>query len=237
MPALLLIVSLLCGTLHAYESPAKYLPLLVKQPKITYGQIAGKLFLLGRDPETGEPATEIEYHFIDDTTLYPGLTAVDPSLLRSKDIRSVGKNHILVTSVPDDRFNGFALLFDKNGSLEKAALIRHRAGNSEWSVEREWRYEGFAGGSPLPRIVVTDLRRDTEWFEPGMRGYRKLSGRNRYELTADLKSGTFAYREIPLEQELAEADGKLNTLYRALMKRYGYDDRKTLRAIQRAWVS
>jgi hypothetical protein len=233
----ILFATLLLSALHGYENPRKFLPTLKKQPTVSYGKIVEKLHLFGRDAESGEPEEPIDYEFLNSAELYPDLTAVDPRLLRKEDLKYKGPSCLLAVYRPDDMgFNEFALLFDENGSLMEAALIGHRAGNSEWRVERTWRYEGFAHKNADPAFVVTDLRLDTEWFEPGLGGFHRLTGYRKFRLEADLTGCRFRHREIPLNEELREEDARLNRLYRTLMKKYDDTSRKTVRRIQRAWL-
>ena len=233
----ILIATLLWSALYGYENPRKFLPTLKKQPTIEYGKIVGKLHIFGRDAESGEPEEPVDYEFLESAELYPGLTAVDPRLLRKEDLKYKGPACLLAVYRPGEGgFNEFALLFDENGSLEAAALVGHRAGNSEWSVERTWRYEGFTRKGADPSFVVTDLRRDTEWFEPGLGGFRRLTDYRKFRLEADLARCRFRHREIPLDEELREEDARLNRLYRSLMEKYDPASRKKLRGIQRAWI-
>ena len=230
-------VLLTMATLYGYENPAAFLQTLKKQPAVGYGKIVEKLHIFGRDAESGEPEEPIDYEFLESAELYPGLTAVDPRLLRREDLKYKGPACLLAVYRHGEKgFNEFALLFDENGSLTEAALIGHRAGNSEWSVERTWHYEGFAHKGANPTFVVTDLREDTEWLEPGYRGFRRLTDYRKFRLEADLVRCRFRHREIPLDEELREEDARLNRLYRSLMEKYDPASRKKLRGIQRAWI-
>jgi len=230
-----IVFALLVLAAQAWESPDKYLPLLKKHPPITYAQIAKKTHWFGWDGEAGVPAAEIDSNFYSDSDFFADLVAVDPSRFRRSDILYVDGDYILAANDPADGFNRFALLFDKNGTLKEAALIGDRAGNSEWRIERESRYLGFADKSPVPRFVVTDRRWDTEWLVPQEKGYRRLTGRDRYILSVTPK-GRFRHEKVPLAKELAEADKKLNALYRTLMKRLSRNEAARLRRAQRAWL-
>ncbi|WP_456452219.1 lysozyme inhibitor LprI family protein [Hydrogenimonas sp.] len=235
MRVVALILTTLALAAQAWESPDKYLPILKKQPPITYAWIAQKTHWFGWDGEVGVPAAEVDGNFHSDSDFFAELIAVDPSQFRRSHILYVDKNYILVDNDPDDGFNRFALLFDKNGTLKEAALIGDRAGNSEWRIERESKYLGFADGSPMPRFVVTDRRWDTEWLVPQEKGYRRLSGRDRYILSVT-PQGRFVHEKVPLAKELAEADKKLNALYKKLMKRLSREEAARLREAQRAWL-
>jgi uncharacterized protein YecT (DUF1311 family) len=204
-----------------------FLQKLKAQPALRFRDLCHTYFKpTPLDPKADEMEAEFEVWNGESNA-----TAIDFSQMTCENIVIQNDNYSVIF-VNRDNFYKYGILTDKDARVKHVLLLGYSKGMRSWQIERD------VVVTPGKRSVflVKDEFRDAEWITYQIKGDMLISDQRYYTVTVTPK-GRFAITPTSAKALLKEADTRLNTLYRKVMRTLDRHKRTQLKKIQRAWIA